>query len=280
VTVSASASAASIDAPVASLRPHECAAALEVVRRVRARVRAELVQAVIFGSKARGEGRPDSDVDLLLIFRALPPDREPHATHAEALAAQVARETGVPVEVWCVSRPDLERGRRPPMLVDSLADAAPLWPEGAAVPQPRFTPDDACFCAGALLERVAEGGREVKARVDAGDPQWVPRLRDDVARLCTALLLLAGETRPRHAGAIRRMLDRERPYLALSPDERRLLAWVARSYGNGHAADEAPVPAPPVPLAVSARLVDRLCALVRRRLDRLACSGRAAFVNR
>jgi hypothetical protein len=280
VTVFASSPGTPIGAPVSSLQPHECAAALEVVRRVRARVRAELVQAVIFGSKARGEGRPDSDVDLLLIFRALPPDREPHATRAEGLAGQVARETGVPVEVWCVSRPDLERGRRTPMLVDSLADAAPLWPEGAAVPRPRFTPDDACFCAGALLERVADGGREVRARVDAGDSRWVPRLRDDVARLCTALLLLAGETRPRHAGAVRRTLDRERPYLALSPDERLLLAWVARSYGNGHAADEAPVPPPPVSLAAAFRFVDRLRAMVARRLDRLACGRRDTFVHR
>jgi predicted nucleotidyltransferase len=280
VTESASTPETPIGAPVASLQPHERSAALEVVCRIRARVAAELVQAVIFGSKARGEGRLDSDVDLLLIFRALPPDREPHASHAEAVAARVARETGVPVEVWCVSLPDLDRRRRTPMLVDSLADATPLWPEDAPVPQLRFTPDDACFCVGALLERVAEGGREVKGRVRVGDPGWVPRLRDDVARLCTAMLLLAGETRPRHAGAIRRMLDRERPFLALSPAERLLLAWVARSYANGHAADEAPVPPLPVPLAVAARFVDRLRAVVARRLDRLAYGRRDTFIHR
>ncbi len=63
--------------------PAEHAVALELVRRVRERIPAQLERALFFGSKARGEGRPDSDVDVLLVFRRLPPDREPQAEMAE-----------------------------------------------------------------------------------------------------------------------------------------------------------------------------------------------------
>src|SRR5215218_9816382 len=108
------------------LRPREHAAAMELVRRVWRGVPAALWRALLFGSRARGEGRPDSDLGVLLVFHALPPDREPHAGIAEWIAEDVAEETGVPVTVWSVSRMDLERGRRTPMLVDSLDDGIPL----------------------------------------------------------------------------------------------------------------------------------------------------------
>jgi uncharacterized protein len=266
--------------PAGCLQPGEHAAALELVRRVRRAVDADLVQAVVFGSRTRGEARPDSDVDLLLIFRALPPDREPQAGHAEALAAGVAWETGVPVEVWSVSLPDLQRGRRTPMLVDALEDGVALWPDGRPVPRIRFTPDDACFCAASLLEHVAEGAREFAARTAARDTAAFRRGRDDLVRLCTALLLMAGETRPRRAGAVRRMLAREQPYLSLSSTDRALLAWAARSYGPGSGDEEAPVPPPPAPVEALAELIERLRGRVRRRLARLACGSRQRFAGR
>src|SRR4051794_41966622 len=97
--------------------PREHAAAMELVRRVRRGVPAELWRALLFGSRARGEARPDSDVDVLLVFRALPPDREPHAGIAERIADETARDTGVPVTAWSVSLDDLVCGRRTPMLV-------------------------------------------------------------------------------------------------------------------------------------------------------------------
>ena len=59
----------------ACLDERERAAAMEVVRQVRRRVGARLECALLFGSKARRQARPDSDVDVLLVFRRLPPDR-------------------------------------------------------------------------------------------------------------------------------------------------------------------------------------------------------------
>ena len=252
------------------LGPRECAAAMEVVRQVRRRVAARLEHALLFGSRARRQARADSDVDVLLVFRRLPPDREPQASHAEAVAAEVSRRTGVPVGVWSVSREDLAPGVRTPMLVDALEDAVLLWPP-ADPPRAAFTPADAVFCAGRLLDRVAEGSEQVARSLAAGDGRWIRRSRDDLVRLCTAVLLLAGETRPRRGEAVRRFLARN-PRLTLRPDERRVLAWAARSYPPGHVEldDASPVPPPPVEPGVVLDLIDRLRTLVRTRHRRAA----------
>ena len=252
----------------------EHAAAMAVVRRVRRRVRAELVQALLFGSHARGEARDDSDVDVLLVFRRLPPDREPHAGDAERIADAVADETGVPVGVWSVSVEDFARGRRTPMLVDALEDAAPLWPRAMTVPRVAFTPEDAAFCAARLLDRVDEGADEVAARRADADGEWPRRLRDDLVRACTAALLLAGETRPRRGDAVRGLLDREPGFAARSAD-RAVLAWAARSYPDGHLEldDDHPVPPPPVPFPAAAAVVDRVVHMAARRGRRARRTG-------
>lgn len=262
----------------ACLEGRERAAVMELVRQVRRRVAAPLDCALLFGSRARRQGRPDSDVDVLLVFRRLPPDREPYASQAERMAERVARRTGVPVGVWSVSREDLEPGRRTPMLVDALEDAVPLWPD-ADPPRAGFTPADAVFCAGRLLDRVQEGGEEVARRRAAGDEAWMRRLRDDLVRLCTALLLLAGETRPRRGDAVRRFIERH-PLAPLSAAERGVLAWAARSYPAGHLEldDEPPVPPLPYPPDAALELVERMRTAVaarRRRAERTR-----AFVRR
>jgi predicted nucleotidyltransferase len=251
------------------LAPREHAAALRFVARVRREVPAELVRALLFGSRARGEGRPDSDLDVLLVFRALPPDREPHAGMAEEIADQVARRTGVPVQTWSVSLPDLAQGCRTPMLVDALDDGVVLWPAGAAPLSVAYTPADALWCTGALLARVAEGSREFARHLDAGDPAAAAqRARDDVVRLCTAVLLLEGVTRPRRGKAVARCAASLDPAAGADP----VLAWAARSYGPDGREDDAPVPPPPGGLAAAAETVERLRRLVARRRAGLAAA--------
>jgi hypothetical protein len=254
------------------LSPRELAAADEVVRRVRERVPAELAFVLLFGSRARRQARPDSDVDLLLVFRHLTWSREPQAGMAEGIADEVARERGVPVATWTVSLPDLERGWRTPMLVDALEDGIPVWPYGARTPKVPFTGWDACFCAASLLERVREGSAEVADRLAAGDgPSAVRRARDDVARLCTAALLLRGETRPRRASAVRRFAATVNGLADGTADgvgpgiDPRVLAWAARSYGATGKDDAGPVAAPPGGLRTVSRQIDRLWRWVARR---------------
>lgn len=245
------------------LRPYEARAAGELVHRVRRQVPAALQRVALFGSRARGDARPDSDVDLLFVFRRLPPDREPHASLTEALADAVAAERGVPLTAWSVATVDLERGNRTPMLVDALADGVTLWPAAAPPLRLAFTPADARFCADALLRRVEEGGVEVADRLARGEPTLaLRRVRDDLLRLCTAQLLLDGVTRPRFGGVMRAFVARGhlRGLPRWAPPA---LRWVERSYGASGKDDECCPPPPPLPPA-------RLVALVRLLRDRVA----------
>jgi predicted nucleotidyltransferase len=249
----------------AFLTPRQQGAALEVVRRVRAEVDAELWRVFLFGSRARREARPDSDLDLLLVFRRLPPDREPQAGEAEDIAEEVAERSGVPVTVWSVSLPDLERGRRTPMLVDALDDGIPLWPAGSAPLHLPFTPEDAVWCTACLLDRVAEGGAEAPALLRAGDVEGAARrVRDDVVRLCTALLLLQGETRPRRGGAVRRIASGDP-----------VLRWAAGAWGPPGHEEDAPVPPPPGGFAAAFAAVERLRGEVLRGRNRLVERARS-----
>jgi predicted nucleotidyltransferase len=260
------------------LAPHQHRAALEVVRRVRAEVPAELVRVLLFGSRARRQARPDSDVDLLLVFRRLPPDREPQAGQAEDVADEVAARTGVPVTVWSVSLPDLHRGRRTPMLVDALADGVPVWPPRSRPVRLPFTPHDAVWCTARLLERVAEGGDEAPAHLRAGRVEEAARrVRDDVVRLCTALLLLRGETRPRRGDAVRR-------WVHLAPAEARdpVLRWAAATWGPPGHEEDAPVPPPPGGFSAAFGTVERLrrhTARQRRALALRAAGGARSLLE-
>ncbi|HET7276177.1 MAG TPA: nucleotidyltransferase domain-containing protein [Longimicrobiaceae bacterium] len=202
----------------------------EVVRRVRREVPADLEHAALFGSRARGDAGPDSDFDILLVFRELPPDREPFATHAEVLTERLAKESGVPVSVWSVSLLDFEVGRRTPMLVDALEDAIPLWYRTAPPPRLPYTPADALFCTAALLDRIAESGSEFNRYIGAGSlADAAQHARADVLRLCTAALLLRGITRPRRAEAIHAFLATEGGRAAVPPAIGRLCDWAASS---------------------------------------------------
>ena len=254
------------------LAPRERRAALEFVRRVRERVPAELARAFVFGSKARGEARPDSDVDVLLVFRRLPWDREPQAGMAEEIAEEVADESGIPVQTWSVSLVDLERGNRTPMLVDALNDGIPLWPPGAPPIPMEFTPPDAMRCVDALLTRVREGAVETAEHLHRGEEEaaW-RRVRDDLVRLCVSGFLLAGETEPRRADAVRRF--RARWGREFPPGFAPIFRWAAESFGADGRDEERPVDRPPGGLRAAAAVIDALRAWLRVRHRRLARRG-------
>jgi hypothetical protein len=247
-------------------------AAREFVARVRRFVEADLVQASLFGSKARGSARADSDVDILLVFRRLAWDREPHATHAEMIADAVAREAGIPITTWSVSLPDLDRGSRTPMLVDALEDSIPLWCAGPPIPPLPFTPEDALRCVRSLLDRIAEGSAELEEHLLRGDlPAASFRARDDLVRGCTAVLLTEGITRPRRGEVV----DWYRRVASPSPHQAALdsvLDWVRSSFGEDGRDAERPVSPPPGGLRSAARAVDALRREVVRRALRLEAS--------
>ena len=65
----------------------------EVVRRLVEAYRPERVY--LFGSMARGDARPDSDYDLLVVI----PDNAPHERHRSRLAYEALQGTGTAADV-------------------------------------------------------------------------------------------------------------------------------------------------------------------------------------
>jgi predicted nucleotidyltransferase len=53
--------------PTERLAPHEYQAVMAFLERLNAYYPDRVIQAFLFGSKARGDSRPDSDIDILLI---------------------------------------------------------------------------------------------------------------------------------------------------------------------------------------------------------------------
>src|SRR5438874_258412 len=81
---------------VPSLDPETVRAVQEFVRRVSARypVRA----AVLYGSRARGTHRPDSDADMAILLSGIPGQRMDEALKMADIAFDVLMELGVLIE--------------------------------------------------------------------------------------------------------------------------------------------------------------------------------------
>jgi predicted nucleotidyltransferase len=81
----------------------------EFVDRVRQRFDGQLVAAVLFGSRARGEATPDSDMDVLVVMHHAPPEIRKAVRH---LAAEVWLEHDIylSTRVWSAAHwRELER---------------------------------------------------------------------------------------------------------------------------------------------------------------------------
>jgi predicted nucleotidyltransferase len=60
------------------------------VERLKARFGEDMVSVVVFGSQARGEGRAESDVDILVVVRGLPGNRFERYRGLRGLAREVS----------------------------------------------------------------------------------------------------------------------------------------------------------------------------------------------
>jgi predicted nucleotidyltransferase len=101
----------------------------ELLRRIRDAVDSWVVKAPhlsLFGSAARGEGGPDSDIDLFLVRDDAIESREPlWREQVDLLAWQVERWTGNPARIIELEQRELAtlRKERPPVVEELLTDA-------------------------------------------------------------------------------------------------------------------------------------------------------------
>ncbi|HLU26394.1 MAG TPA: nucleotidyltransferase domain-containing protein [Longimicrobiales bacterium] len=233
---------------VPTLTPAEQRAVARLIEAAVARGDPPLLRALLFGSKARGDFDRDSDVDVLFVYDVPTRHRDAVAAASQLLADRITEATGVALETWAVAMADLDEGCRTPMLVDALEDGLPLWPPGAPPLALPFTPADACFCAGRLLEWVEDGGPLREWALRRGHARLAARrARDDITRIATAALLLTGDTRHRRTGSLRRFHDRFVARGRIPPIVTGALRWAAAAYPRDRGR-EAP---PPTAFAVA-----------------------------
>ena len=116
---------------LSSLHPHEQGAVHDCVLRLHAALRSDIVGVWLFGSKARGEARPDSDIDLCVVLKDLQP---PKRWRIREIAAQCSLEYDVLLNVHLLdqARWDEEVHHRGAWWRELQRDGVPLRPE--AVP--------------------------------------------------------------------------------------------------------------------------------------------------
>lgn len=103
------------------------ACALEACRRA---LGERLVSVVVYGSVARCEARPDSDLDLLVVAKDLPrPLRERRAPILEAYAECRPAEPDPPIPLSLVVKTPEEAEHTSPLYLDMVEDAVLLVDE-------------------------------------------------------------------------------------------------------------------------------------------------------
>ena len=104
---------------------------------LRERLGDNLVSVALFGSVARGEARPDSDVDLLVICDELPEGRFGRLRRLEAARAALdgdlarLRTEGIDTRLAVVVRTRAEAEHTVPLYLDMVEDARLLYDRGA-----------------------------------------------------------------------------------------------------------------------------------------------------
>lgn len=107
--------------------------AREYAEAVEALLGESLVSVVLFGSVARGEATPLSDIDVLVVAEGLPPDRwarrdrlEP-ATEALRPRLDALRAQGILTDILALYKTPAEASRFRPLYLDMTEDAILLY---------------------------------------------------------------------------------------------------------------------------------------------------------
>ena len=87
--------------------------------------------AILYGSRARGTHRHDSDADLAVLLSGDPEPRMPMALAMADVAYEVLLETGInisPLPVWVEEWKTPERFSNPELLANIAREGVRLWP--------------------------------------------------------------------------------------------------------------------------------------------------------
>jgi len=109
------------------------AAAARYAELLREHLGQNLVSVVLFGSVARGEARPASDIDLLIVGEDFPPGRFARLRLLEVVDRQFDRKLdrlrarGLYTHVTCVLKTRTEAARVIPLYLDLVEDARLLY---------------------------------------------------------------------------------------------------------------------------------------------------------
>lgn len=99
----------------------------ELARHYRDRLGERLIGVVLYGSRARGDARPDSDLDLMVIAEGLPQDG-----FDRAFAVRPPRQSGADVSVRALTPAEYERDIAP-IDLDVAVDGVVLHDRGSYV---------------------------------------------------------------------------------------------------------------------------------------------------
>lgn len=109
----------------------------ELLQALKAELGDRLVSLVVFGSVARGEARPDSDVDVLIIAEGLPRGRIKRSLwfcrieeELDPLIGQLVRKHGVATCISPVLKTPEEAKRLVPLYLDMVEDAILIYDKG------------------------------------------------------------------------------------------------------------------------------------------------------
>ncbi|MBM3219770.1 MAG: nucleotidyltransferase domain-containing protein [Candidatus Rokubacteria bacterium] len=105
-----------------TIRSSDLPIAQVLAERVVSRFGSEVRRVILFGSRARGDARSDSDFDLLVVVRRLRPE-----DYRPLLVAlyEVLRGAGVVAEPWVMGEEEFEESKT---VIGGLA--YPAWKEG------------------------------------------------------------------------------------------------------------------------------------------------------
>ena len=110
------------------LAPHEQTAITEYIARIRQQFPNRLLAVTLFGSKARGDSDPESDIDLLVLVDV---ETSQFRSHLWRIASDVSLEYNVVLSARILgqARWDEMRRMRLPLYRAIVADGIPLTPD-------------------------------------------------------------------------------------------------------------------------------------------------------